>query len=94
MSWSEHIEKLREEYIGRKVRYQGRIHTIVDVDYNGILHIDLPTELVNIIHCKNPRCITQTEHYVKPTFLLTDKAKGVYRCEYCDTLYLAGSERR
>ena len=44
MSWSEHIEKLRKEYIGRKVRYQGRIHTIVDVDYNGILHIDLPSE--------------------------------------------------
>ena len=44
MSWSEYIEKLRKEYIGRKVRYQGRIHTIVDVDYNGILHIDLPTE--------------------------------------------------
>lgn len=44
MSWSEHIEKLRKEYIGRKVRYQGRIHTIVDVDYNGILHIDLPSK--------------------------------------------------
>ena len=43
MSWSEHIEKLRKEYIGRKVRYQGRIHTIVDVDYSGILHIDLPS---------------------------------------------------
>lgn len=43
MSWAEHIKRLREEWIGKKVMYQGNVHTIVDVDYNGILHIDLPS---------------------------------------------------
>ena len=57
-------------------------------------NMELPSRVQGVFKCKNPRCITQTEHYVKPTFILTDKKKGVYRCEYCDTLYLAGSERR
>ena len=58
------------------------------------INMELPSRVQGVFKCKNPRCITQTEHYVKPTFLLTDKSKGVYKCEYCDTLYLAGSERR
>ena len=58
------------------------------------INMELPSRVQGVFKCKNPRCITQTEHYVKPTFILTDKSKGVYRCEYCDTLYLAGAEHR
>ena len=58
------------------------------------INMELPSRVQGVFKCKNPRCITQTEHYVKPTFLLTDKAKGVYRCEYCDTLYLAGGRNK
>ena len=43
-TWKEHIERLKRDWIGKKVMYQDRVHTIVDVDYNGILHIDLPSE--------------------------------------------------
>ena len=43
-TWREYIDKLKKEWIGKKVMYDGTPHTIVDVDYNGILHIDLPTE--------------------------------------------------
>lgn len=31
----------RERFIGKKVKYEGGIYTIVDVDYNGALYIDL-----------------------------------------------------
>ena len=55
--------------------------------------MELPAKVQGVFTCKNPRCITQTEHYVKPTFILTDKKKGIYRCEYCDTLYLAGEDK-
>ena len=58
------------------------------------INMELPSKVQGVFNCKNPRCITQTEHYVKPTFILADKAKGIYKCEYCDTLYLAGSERQ
>jgi hypothetical protein len=43
-TWKEHIERLKRDWIGKKVMYGDRVHTIVDVDINGILHIDLPSE--------------------------------------------------
>ena len=47
-------------------------------------HIDLPEQLVDIIKCKNPRCITTTEQEIRHIFRLTDPEKGIYRCLYCD----------
>lgn len=46
---------------------------------------ELPERLTNVIFCKNPRCISQTEQELPHVFTLTDKANGVYRCLYCET---------
>ena len=54
------------------------------------INMELPSKVQGVFSCKNPCCITITEHYVSPTFLLVNKEKGLYRCEYCDTLYVAG----
>ena len=48
-------------------------------------HLELPKKLVNIIHCKNPRCITVSEPQLDAIFLLSDPEKHTYRCAYCDT---------
>ncbi|MEE1357791.1 MAG: aspartate carbamoyltransferase regulatory subunit [Clostridia bacterium] len=48
-------------------------------------YIDMPGRLVNIIKCKNPRCITTTEQDIEHIFELTDKESTEYRCIYCDT---------
>lgn len=47
-------------------------------------HVQLPTEIKDIIKCKNPRCITSVEQELRHIFVLTDKEKRVYRCKYCD----------
>lgn len=47
-------------------------------------HLELPARLMNIIHCKNPRCITAAEPQLDSIFLLSDREKHVYRCAYCD----------
>ena len=44
----------------------------------------LPNRVVNVIRCKNPRCITQTEQELDQVFVLTDREKQVYRCYYCE----------
>ena len=44
-----------------------------------------PKKLVNIIRCKNPRCITVAEPQLDAIFLLSDPERHVYRCAYCDT---------
>ena len=46
--------------------------------------IDLPEKLVNVVACKNPRCITSTEQELPHVFLLTDKKNRTYRCRYCE----------
>ena len=45
----------------------------------------LPTELRDVIICKNPRCITTTEQELPNIFKLTDAKEHVYRCIYCET---------
>ena len=49
-------------------------------------HVELPKKIVNIIKCKNPRCITSIEQELNDIFVLTDKDKRAYRCKYCETL--------
>lgn len=47
--------------------------------------IALPERIVDILRCKNPRCITTTEQEIHHIFVLTDAQEGEYRCMYCDT---------
>lgn len=44
----------------------------------------LPEQVINIIRCKNPRCITSIEQELPHRFKLTDSNKRVYRCLYCE----------
>ncbi|MBQ8028420.1 MAG: aspartate carbamoyltransferase regulatory subunit [Clostridia bacterium] len=61
----------------------------VNVIKNGELvskrSIDMPEKLVNVIKCKNPRCISSTEQELTQVFKLTDKENKVYRCLYCES---------
>lgn len=47
-------------------------------------HLEFPEKLVNVITCKNPRCITSTEQEIDQIFRLTDKENRIYRCIYCE----------
>lgn len=47
--------------------------------------IKVPTQLKNVIKCKNPRCITSTEQEIDHIFKLVDLDTKTYRCIYCET---------
>lgn len=47
-------------------------------------HPELKKELVDIVKCKNPRCITSVERGLKHICVLKDKNTAKYRCKYCD----------
>ena len=46
--------------------------------------VALPERVVGVIKCRNPRCITSVEQEIVHEFKLTDAAKKVYRCIYCE----------
>jgi len=49
--------------------------------------LQLPGELINVIRCKNPRCITTIEQEVDQVFRLARQTPPLYRCAYCETAY-------
>lgn len=60
----------------------------VNVIQNGEIvekkKISAPDTLVNVLKCKNPRCITSIEQELDHVFILTDREHNVYRCRYCE----------
>jgi aspartate carbamoyltransferase regulatory subunit len=55
-------------------------------------HLALPERVVNVIRCKNPRCITQIEQEIDHVFFLADAGTGVYRCLYCESANRSGEK--
>ncbi len=49
--------------------------------------LQLPKEIKNVIHCRNPRCITSIEQELDQIFYLTDESSQTYRCKYCEEKY-------
>ena len=49
--------------------------------------LKLPKQVVNVIKCKNPRCITSIEQGLDQIFVLADEEREVYRCKYCEEKY-------
>lgn len=49
--------------------------------------LKLPKQIVNVIKCKNPRCITSIEQGLDQVFVLSDEKEETYRCKYCEEKY-------
>ena len=44
MAWKDYIRELKKKWVDKQVSFEGSIYTVVDVDSNGVLHINRPTE--------------------------------------------------
>ncbi|MCD7833268.1 MAG: aspartate carbamoyltransferase regulatory subunit [Lachnospiraceae bacterium] len=56
--------------------------------------VELPERLVNIIKCKNPRCITSIEQELDHIFFLADPEEEIYRCLYCEEKYRTSRKKK
>ena len=61
------------------------VNIINDGKLTKKMHLELPEKITDVIHCKNPRCITSVEQGIHHMFKLSDREKGIYRCMYCET---------
>ena len=60
------------------------VNKIINGEIVDKYHPKLPKELVNIVKCKNPRCITSIEQELPHICELTDRENAIYRCKYCE----------
>lgn len=61
--------------------------TVNIINEGGLIEkrkLKLPKQVINVIKCKNPRCITSVEQEIQHIFKLADAEKGIYRCIYCE----------
>lgn len=63
------------------------VNIIEDEIITEKIRLTLPQKVEDIIKCKNPRCISSDERSLIHTFVLIDKLKGMYKCDYCDHIY-------
>ena len=60
----------------------------VNIIRNGELkekkRIEMPETLVNVLRCKNPRCISSCEQELDQVFRLSDRGRREYRCVWCE----------
>ena len=61
------------------------VNVIKDGELVEKKHLTLPKQLRGVLKCKNPRCITSVEQELTHIFNLTDPARAIYRCAYCET---------
>lgn len=60
------------------------VNIIKDGKTTGKRKLALPERVVNVIKCKNPRCITSVEPQIDQIFKLTNREARTYRCIYCE----------
>ncbi len=62
------------------------IDVIEDEIIKEKIKLQLPEKVIDIIKCKNPRCVTSVEPNIKHIHYLVDENTREYRCHYCDDL--------
>lgn len=60
------------------------LNVIKDFEVVEKKRLSLPDELIGLVRCNNPKCITNNEP-MKSRFHVIDKKEVVLRCHYCET---------
>lgn len=76
--------KLNTDIIGF-LQPNATINVVKDGKLINKYHAKLPKQIINIVKCQNPRCITSVERSLDQVFDLTNEKNKVYRCKYCET---------
>lgn len=58
------------------------------------IQLEIPEKVVDIIRCKNPRCVTSIEVNAPHIFHLIDRDNREYRCEYCDDIVCLKEDKK
>lgn len=80
------VEELNLDIVGF-IDHNITVNIIKDGEIVEKKDLHIPKRIVNVIRCKNPRCITSIEQGLDQIFVLSDPEKEIYRCMYCEEKY-------
>jgi len=60
------------------------INIIRNYDVVAKHHVEIPDEVIGIVKCSNPTCVSNSNEPVKSRFIVTNKDPVVIRCYYCE----------
>ncbi len=80
------VEQLDMDIVGF-IDHNITVNVIKDSQIVEKKELRVPKQIVNVIRCKNPRCITSIEQGLDHIFVLSDEEKEIYRCRYCEEKY-------
>jgi aspartate carbamoyltransferase regulatory subunit len=59
------------------------INIIRDYEVVAKHQVEIPDEIVGIVKCSNPTCVSNSKEPVKSRFIVTSKDPPVIKCYYC-----------
>lgn len=59
------------------------INIIRDYKVHKKTRISVPDEIIGIVQCANPSCITNNERGIRSNFRVVDRTPVILRCTYC-----------
>ncbi|MFX0169741.1 MAG: aspartate carbamoyltransferase regulatory subunit [Candidatus Hodarchaeota archaeon] len=62
---------------------QATINIIRDYKIHQKTRISIPDEIMGIVRCQNPSCITNNERGIKSNFKVVNRLPVTLRCDYC-----------
>jgi aspartate carbamoyltransferase regulatory subunit len=60
------------------------INIIRDYEVVAKHQVEIPDEIVGIVKCSNPTCVSNSKEPVKSRFIVTSKDPPVIKCYYCE----------
>jgi aspartate carbamoyltransferase regulatory subunit len=78
--------ELKEEEVNRiaLIAPAATINIIRDYKVIEKHHVDLPDEIVGVVRCQNPSCISNTAEPIKSRMQVKTKNPVLLRCIYCE----------
>ncbi len=78
--------ELKEDEVNRiaLIAPAATINIIRDYKVVEKRHVDLPDEIVSVVRCQNPNCISNTSEPIKSRMLVKAKNPVLLRCLYCE----------
>jgi len=62
-----------------------KLNIIKNYEVTEKMLVEVPNEIVGIVKCVNPKCITNVEK-VTPKFKVVDKSSVSLKCHYCEKI--------